>query len=201
MVCHGVEVAIVVGGGNFFKGASLVQAGMDHSRADYIGTLGAAMNTLTLQDFIEQVRVPARVQSVIAMARVAGPYILLHAICHLEKGRVVTFGVGADMLYFSADAISVQWVLETHCGEFLVAKNGIDGVYDSDPRMNPETRKLDLVTYSDALIRGLRVVDSTALTLYHDNGFKTRTFGTSEPSNVTTASLDERIGILVMAGN
>lgn len=200
-VRRGVEVAVVVGGGNFFRGASLAEAGMDRSRADYMGMLGTVMNALALQDFIEQAGVPARVQSAITMTQVAEPYIPLRAIRHLEKGRVVIFGAGAGMPFFSTDTVSAQRTLETHCDELLVAKNGVDGVYDDDPRTNPAAKKLDFVTYSDALAHELKVVDSTALALCRDNGLTTRIFGMSEPGNVTAALLGERIGTLVTADN
>lgn len=195
----GVQVAVVVGGGNFFRGAQLASAGMDRSRADYMGMLGTVMNALALQDFIEQSGVAARVQSAITMTQVAEPYIPLRAIRHLDKGRVVIFGAGAGMPFFSTDTVSAQRALETHCDELLVAKNGVDGVYDSDPRTNPDAKRLDFVTYSDALARELKVVDATALALCRDNGLTTRIFGMSEPGNVTAALMGERIGTLVTA--
>ena len=198
-VRRGVEVAVVVGGGNFFRGAELARAGMDRSRADYMGMLGTVMNALALQDFIEQSGVPARVQSAITMTQVAEPYIPLRAIRHMDKGRVVIFGAGAGMPFFSTDTVSAQRALETHCDEILVAKNGVDGVYDADPRTNPEARKLDHVTYSEALARELKVVDATALALCRDNGLTMRIFGMSEPGNVTAALLGEGIGTLVNA--
>ena len=198
-VRRGVEVAVVVGGGNFFRGAELARAGMDRSRADYMGMLGTVMNALALQDFIEQSGVPARVQCAITMTQVAEPYIPLRAIRHLDKGRVVIFGAGAGMPFFSTDTVSAQRALETHCDEILVAKNGVDGVYDADPRTNPESRKLDHVTYSEALARELKVVDATALALCRDNGLTMRIFGMSEPGNVTAALLGEGIGTLVNA--
>ena len=194
---QGVQVAVVVGGGNFFRGAELSQSGLDRSRADYMGMLGTVMNALALQDFIEQAGVPARVQSAISMQQVAEPYIPLRAIRHMEKGRVVVFGAGAGMPYFSTDTVSAQRALETHCDELLVAKNGVDGVYDDDPRTNPEAKKLDFVTYSDALKDGLKVLDAAAFAMARDNGLTMRVFGMGEPGNVTSALLGDRIGTLV----
>ncbi|MDC4232964.1 UMP kinase [Actinomyces sp. B33] len=198
-VRQGVEVAIVVGGGNFFRGAQLAKAGMDRARADYMGMLGTVMNALALQDFIEQAGAAARVQSAIQMTQVAEPYIPLRAIRHLEKGRVVIFGAGAGMPYFSTDTVSAQRALETHCDELLVAKNGVDGVYDDDPNRNPRARRFDELTYSEALTRDLKVIDATALALCRDNGLTTRIFGMSDPGNVTTALLGGTIGTLVTA--
>jgi UMP kinase len=161
--------------------------------------LGTVMNALALQDFIEQSGVPARVQSAIAMQQVAEPYIPLRAIRHLEKGRVVLFGAGAGLPYFSTDTVSAQRALETHCDELLVAKNGVDGVYDDDPRINPDAKKLDFVTYQDALSRGLKVVDAAAFALGQENGLTMRVFGMSEAGNVTAALRGEKIGTLVLS--
>ena len=164
----GVEIAVVVGGGNFFRGAELSERGMDRSRADYMGMLGTVMNALALQDFLEQAGAATRVQSAITMAQVAEPYLPLRAIRHLEKGRVVIFGAGAGLPFFSTDTVSAQRALEIHCDEVLVAKNGVDGVYSDDPRKNPDAKKLDSVTFQEALKQGLKVVDSTAFSLCMD---------------------------------
>ena len=194
---QGVHVGVVVGGGNFFRGAQLAKAGLERSRADYMGMLGTVMNALALQDFIEQAGVPARVQSAITMTQVAEPYIPLKAIRHLEKGRAVVFGAGAGLPYFSTDTVSAQRALEIHCDELLVAKNGVDGVYDDDPKTNPGARRFDTITYSEALTRDLKVIDATALALCRDNGLKTRIFGMGEEGNVTRALMGEQIGTLV----
>lgn len=196
-VARGVEVAIVVGGGNFFRGAELSQLGLDRARADYMGMLGTVMNCLALQDFLEQVGVTTRVQTAITMGQVAEPYIPLRAIRHLEKGRVVIFGAGAGMPYFSTDTVAVQRALETHCTEVLMGKNGVDGVYTADPRTDADARRLDTVTFNEALQRGLRVIDATAFSLCMDNGLPMRVFGMDEPGNVTRALLGEKIGTLV----
>ena len=193
----GVEIAIVVGGGNFFRGVDLSSRGLDRSRADYMGMLGTVMNCLALQDFCEKEGINTRVQSAITMGQVAEPYIPLRAIRHLEKGRVVIFGAGAGMPFFSTDTVSAQRALETHCEEVLVGKNGVDGVYTADPLVDPTAVKLAHVTYAEALRRGLRVVDAAAFSLCMDNGLSMRVFGMNTAGNVTRALLGEKIGTLV----
>ncbi|WP_194949056.1 UMP kinase [Actinomyces trachealis] len=196
-VTQGVQVAVVVGGGNFFRGAELSQRGMARARADYMGMLGTVMNALALQDFIEKAGVPARVQSAIAMTQVAEPYIPLKAIRHMEKGRAVVFGAGAGLPYFSTDTVSAQRALETHCDELLVGKNGVDGVYTADPRKDPNAQLLTHLTYERALADGLKVVDAAAFSLCRDNGLTMRVFGMGEGGNITRALLGEKIGTLV----
>jgi uridylate kinase len=192
-----VEVAIVVGGGNFFRGAELSQRGMDRGRADYMGMLGTVMNALALQDFIEKAGVPTRVQSAISMTQVAEPYIPRRAERHLEKGRVVIFGAGAGLPYFSTDTVAAQRALEIDAQVVLVAKNGVDGVYDDDPRTNSNAAKLEKVTYQEALVQGLKVVDSTAFSLCMDNGMPMVVFGMEPHGSVTKAIRGDRIGTLV----
>lgn len=196
-VAAGVECAIVVGGGNFFRGAELSQRGMDRRRADYMGMLGTVMNCLALQDFLEQKDVSTRVQTAIAMGQVAEPYLPLRAVRHLEKGRVVIFGAGAGMPYFSTDTVAVQRALEIGCHEVLMAKNGVDGVYSDDPRRNPEAKRLDHVTYQQALQDGLKVVDATAFSLCMDNSQPMMVFGMDEPGSITRAMRGDRIGTVV----
>lgn len=196
-MAQGVEVAIVVGGGNFFRGAELSERGMDRSRADYMGMLGTVMNALALQDFLEKAGVVTRVQTAIAMGQVAENYIPLRAIRHLEKGRAVIFGAGAGMPYFSTDTVAIQRALETKCDEVLVGKNGVDGVYTADPKVDPTATKLDRITFEDAIKRDLRVVDSTAFALCRDNGLVMRVFGMNEPGHVTQALLGENVGTIV----
>ncbi|HCX85076.1 MAG TPA: UMP kinase [Micrococcales bacterium] len=198
-VADGVQVAIVVGGGNFFRGAELSQRGMDRARADYMGMLGTVMNCLALQDFLEKAGVSTRVQTAIAMGQVAEPYIPLRAIRHMEKGRAVIFGAGAGMPYFSTDTVSIQRALEVHCDEVLVGKNGVDGVYTADPRLDPTAVKLDHLTFDEALQRDLKVLDATAFSLCRDNGMTMRVFGMSERGNVTRALRGESIGTVVTA--
>ena len=197
VVASGVEVAIVVGGGNFFRGAELQTRGMDRARADYMGMLGTVMNCLALQDFLEKEGIDTRVQSAITMGQVAEPYIPRRAIRHLEKGRVVIFGAGAGMPFFSTDTVSAQRALEIKCDAVLMSKNGVDGVYDSDPRTNPEATKFDKVTYQEALTKGLKVVDAAAFSLCMDNGLDMIVFGMEGPGNITRAVRGERIGTLV----
>lgn len=191
------EVSIVVGGGNFFRGAELSQHGMDRARADYMGMLGTVMNALALQDFLEQAGVSSRVQSAITMTQVAETYIPLRAIRHMEKGRVVIFGAGAGLPYFSTDTVAAQRALEIHADEVLVAKNGVDGVYTADPKIDDSAVKLERVSYSDALVQGLKVVDSTAFSLCMDNRMPMRVFGMEPEGNVTAAIRGEKLGTLV----
>lgn len=198
-VAKGVQVAIVVGGGNFFRGAQLQEQGMDRTRADYMGMLGTVMNCLALQDFLEDAGVDTRVQTAITMGQVAEPYIPRRAIRHLEKGRVVIFGAGAGMPFFSTDTVSAQRALEIKCDAVLMSKNGVDGVYDSDPRKNPDARKLESVTYEEALQQDLKVVDAAAFSLCRENKLPMLVFGMEGEGNVTRALLGESIGTLVHA--
>ncbi|GAA3336259.1 UMP kinase [Curtobacterium sp. C1] len=192
-----VEVAIVVGGGNFFRGAELSQRGMDRGRADYMGMLGTVMNALALQDFLEQAGAATRVQSAISMTQVAEPYIPRRAERHLEKGRIVIFGAGAGLPYFSTDTVAAQRALEIDAHEVLVAKNGVDGVYTADPKKDATAEKLHHVTYQDALLQGLKVVDATAFSLCMDNGMPMHVFGMEGEGNVAAAIRGERIGTVV----
>lgn len=194
-----VEVAIVVGGGNFFRGAELSQRGMDRARADYMGMLGTVMNALALQDFLQQAGVDTRVQSAIQMTQVAESYIPLRAIRHLEKGRVVVFGAGAGLPYFSTDTVSAQRALEIRADQVLFAKNGVDGVYTADPKKDPTATKIERIAYNDALVRGLKVVDSTAFSLCMDNALPMRIFGMDDIENITRAIQGAEIGTLVSA--
>ena len=191
------QVAVVVGGGNFFRGAELSQRGMDRRRADYMGMLGTVMNALALQDFLEQAGAEVRVQSAISMTQVAEPYIPLRAVRHLEKGRVVVFGAGAGVPYFSTDTVAAQRALEILADEVLVAKNGVDGVYTTDPKKDPQAKKYDKLSYQEALVQGLKVVDSTAFSLCMDNKMPMVVFGMEPAGNVTKAIVGKRIGTLV----
>jgi uridylate kinase len=191
------EIAIVVGGGNFFRGAELSQRGMDRGRADYMGMLGTVMNALALQDFLEQAGAATRVQSAISMTQVAEPYIPRRAERHLEKGRVVIFGAGAGLPYFSTDTVSAQRALEIGADVVLVAKNGVDGVYTGDPRTDPTATKIEEITYQEALVQGLKVVDSTAFSLCMDNAMPMVVFGMAPGGNLTKAIRGDRIGTLV----
>ena len=196
-----VEVAIVVGGGNFFRGAELSQRGMDRGRADYMGMLGTVMNALALQDFLEQAGAATRVQSAISMTQVAEPYIPRRAERHLEKGRVVIFGAGAGMPYFSTDTVSAQRALEIKADAVLMSKSGVDGVYSADPRTDPDARKFDELTFDDALRMGLKVVDAAALALCMENHLPMIVFGMEGEGNIARVLRGEKIGTLVHAAS
>ncbi len=196
----GVQIAVVTGGGNFFRGAELQERGMDRVRADYMGMLGIVMNCLALQDFLEKLGIETRVQTAITMGQVAEPYIPRRAIRHMEKGRVVIFGAGMGMPFFSTDTVAAQRALETKCEAVLMAKSGVDGVYSDDPRTNPAAVKLDEVTYADALQNGLRVADATAFALCMENKMPMIVFGMEPEGNILRAVQGERIGTLVSAG-
>ncbi|NYD42408.1 UMP kinase [Nocardioides panaciterrulae] len=193
----GVQVAIVVGGGNFFRGAELQQRGMERARADYMGMLGTVMNCLALQDFIEKHGVETRVQTAITMGQVAEPYIPRRAIRHLEKGRVVIFGAGAGMPFFSTDTVAAQRALETRCEVILMGKQGVDGVYDSDPHQNPAAVMFDALTYDEFLARGLKVADATSVSLARDNDLDMVFFNLSTAGTIGRAVTGEKIGTTV----
>jgi len=199
VVVSGVQVAIVVGGGNYFRGAELEEGGMDRGRADYIGMLGTVMNALALQDFCEKAGVQTRVQTAIAMGQVAEPYIPLRAIRHLEKGRIVIFGAGSGMPYFSTDTVAAQRALEMGADVLLMGKNGVDGVYDADPRSHPQATMFDELTYDQFLSKDLKVADATAVSLARDNGLSMRFFNLDVPGNIGRAAAGERIGTALHA--
>ena len=198
-IAEGVEVAIVVGGGNFFRGAELSQRGMDRARADYIGMLGTVMNCLALQDFCEKLGIETRVQSAITMGQVAEPYIPRKAIRHLEKGRVVIFGAGAGMPYFSTDTVSAQRALEIGADVVLMSKSGVDGVYSADPRTDPTAKKYEAITFDEALRLGLKVVDAAAFALCMENKLPMIVFGMDGEGNIARVLRGEKIGTLVHA--
>jgi uridylate kinase len=197
VVRSGTQVAIVVGGGNFFRGAELQQRGMERSRADYMGMLGTVMNCLALQDFLEKQGVETRVQTAITMGQVAEPYIPRRAIRHLEKGRVVIFGAGAGMPYFSTDTVAAQRALEIGAEVILMGKQGVDGVYDADPKVNPDAVKFDALTYDEFLSRGLKVADATSASLSRDNDITMVVFNLSEEGNIARVVQGEKIGTTV----
>ncbi|WP_328996924.1 UMP kinase [Kribbella sp. NBC_01245] len=199
VVRGGVQVAIVVGGGNFFRGAELQQRGMERNRADYMGMLGTVMNCLALQDFLEKLGIETRVQTAITMGQVAEPYIPRKADRHLSKGRVVIFGAGSGMPYFSTDTVAAQRALEIGAEALLMGKQGVDGVYDSDPKKNPDAVKFDGLSYDDFLARGLKVADATAISLARDNALPIVIFGLEE-GNIARVIRGEKIGTIVSAG-
>jgi uridylate kinase len=193
----GVQVAIVVGGGNYFRGAELSQRGMDRSRADYMGMLGTVMNCLALQDFLEKEGVQTRVQTAITMGQVAEPYIPLRAIRHLEKGRVVIFGAGAGMPFFTTDTVSAQRALEIGAEALLLAKSGVDGVYSADPKKDSAATKYDTITYDEVLSKSLAVADAAAFALCRENKLPIVIFDLMENGNIARAVRGEVIGTLV----
>jgi uridylate kinase len=199
VVSSGVQVAIVVGGGNFFRGAEIAQRGMDRARADYMGMLGTVMNCLALQDLLEKEGVDTRVQTAITMGQVAEPYIPRRAMRHLDKGRVVIFGAGAGMPFFSTDTVAAQRALEIGCQALLMAKS-IDGVYDDDPNKNPDAVKFDQVSYSEVLSKDLKVADAAAFSLCMDNNLPIIVFALQEDGNIARAVRGEKIGTLVSNG-
>ncbi len=196
----GVQIAVVTGGGNFFRGAELQQRGMDRVRADYMGMLGIVMNCLALQDFLEKLGVETRVQTAITMGQVAEPYVPRRAIRHMEKGRVVIFGAGMGMPFFSTDTVAVQRALESRCDVVLVAKSGVDGVYSADPKHDPTATKFDELSYDEAMSRGLRIMDQTAFALCGENKLPMIVFGMEPEGNILRVVQGEKIGTLVSAG-
>lgn len=196
IVRTGVQVAVVVGGGNMFRGAALSARGMDRPRADYMGMLGTVINCLALQDFLEKEGIDTRVQTAIAMGQVAEPYIPRRAIRHLEKGRVVIFGAGLGAPFFSTDTTAAQRALEIGAEAVLKATQ-VDGVYDSDPRSNPDAVKFDALTYSEVLARGLKVMDATAISLCMDNDLPIVVFDLLTDGNISKAVRGEKIGTTV----
>lgn len=193
----GVQVAVVVGGGNFFRGAELQQHGMQRDRADYMGMLGTVMNCLALQDFCEKAGVDTRVQTAITMGQVAEPYIPRKAERHMEKGRVVIFGAGSGMPYFSTDTVAAQRALEIGADALLMGKQGVDGVYDSDPKTNPNAHKFDELTYDEFLSRDLKVADATAVAMARDNDLTMVFFNLEMPGNISRVINGEDIGTTV----
>ncbi|MEV6109793.1 UMP kinase [Streptomyces sp. NPDC051940] len=197
VVRDGAEIAVVIGGGNFFRGAELQQRGMDRARSDYMGMLGTVMNCLALQDFLEKEGTDSRVQTAITMGQVAEPYIPLRAVRHLQKGRVVIFGAGMGMPYFSTDTTAAQRALEIDAEMLLMGKNGVDGVYDSDPRTNRDAVRFDALEYSEVITRDLKVADATAITLCRDNKLPILVFELLAEGNIARAVKGEKIGTLV----
>src|SRR6187200_2835543 len=197
VVKSGAQMAVVIGGGNFFRGAELHDRGMDRARADYMGMLGTVMNCLALQDFLEKQGVETRVQTAIAMGQVAEPYIPRRAMRHLDKGRVVIFGAGAGMPYFSTDTVAAQRALEIGAQVLLMGKKGVDGVYDADPAKHPDAVRYDQLSYDEFLARGLKVADATAISLCRDNRLPIVVFNMTEHGNIARAVHGEKIGTII----
>jgi len=199
VVRTGVQVAVVVGGGNFFRGAELQHRGMERDRADYMGMLGTVMNCLALQDFLEKEGVQTRVQTAITMGQIAEPYIPRRAERHLEKGRVVIFGAGSGMPYFSTDTVAAQRALEISADVLLMGKQGVDGVYNADPHEDPDAAKFDELTYDDYLARNLKVADATAVSMARDYKLPMIFFSLDTDGTIVRVVAGERIGTTVHA--
>ena len=193
----GLEVVVVVGGGNLWRGLAGSSKGMDRTTADYMGMLATVMNSLALQDALENCGVDTRVQTAIEMRQVAEPYIRRRAIRHLEKGRVVIFAAGTGNPYFSTDTTAALRAAEVEADVILMAKKNIDGVYDSDPRYNPKAKKFEELEYLEVLQRGLGVMDSTATSLCMDNNIPLIVFNIDKPGNILQAALGKNIGTIV----
>jgi uridylate kinase len=194
---RGVEVAIVVGAGNIYRGMSGAAAGMDRATADYMGMLATILNALPLQDALEKVGVHTRVQSAITVAELAEPYIRRRAMRHLEKGRIVIFAAGTGNPFFTTDTAAALRAVEIHAEAILMAKNGVEGVFTADPRTDPDAEFIDEISHMDALQRRLRVMDSTALTLCMENRLPLYVFNMDDERNIDRIVCGERVGTLV----
>ena len=197
VVRGGTQIGIVVGGGNYFRGAELQQRGMDRARADYMGMLGTVMNCLALQDFLEKEGIDTRVQTAITMGQVAEPYIPRRAIRHLEKGRVVMFGAGAGMPFFTTDTVAAQRALEVSAEALLLAKSGVDGVYSADPKKDPSAVKYQTVSFDDVLSKSLAVADAAAFSLCRENKLPIVVFDLKNKGNIARAVRGDSVGTLV----
>src|SRR5436305_2971525 len=194
---RGVEMAIVVGAGNIYRGLKGAAAGMDRATADYMGMLATVLNALTLQDALESIGVHTRVQSAITISEVAEPYIRRRAMRHLEKGRVVIFAAGTGNPFFTTDTAAALRALEVRAEAILMAKNHVEGVYDADPRVNPDAKFIPEITHRDALQQGLQIMDSTALSLCMDNSLPIYVFNMDDEANIQRIVSGDRVGTLV----
>ena len=193
----GVEIAIVVGGGNFIRGKTVADIGIDRVQGDYMGMLATIINALAIQSALEGVGVDTRVQTSIEMEKVAEPFIQRRAIRHLEKGRVVIFGGGTGSPYFSTDTTAALRASEIKADVILMAKNGVDGVYSADPKKDPNATRYEHLTYMDLLSKGLAVMDSTATSMCMDNNMELMVFNMNEPGNIVRAMKGEKIGTII----
>src|SRR5215218_1797639 len=194
---RGVEIAIVVGGGNIYRGLAGTASGMDRATGDYMGMLATVLNALALQDALEKEGAFTRVQSAITISEVAEPYIRRRAMRHLEKGRIVIFAAGTGNPFFTTDTAAALRALEIHAEAILMAKNGVEGVYTADPRRDPDAEFLPEISARDALNRGLKVMDSTALSLCMDNHLPIYVFNMGDEANIDRIVSGERVGTLV----
>ena len=192
----GVQIGLVIGGGNIFRGVAASAQGMDRASSDYMGMLATCINALALQDALEKVKVPTRVQSAIEMAEIAEPYIRRRAIRHLEKGRIVIFGAGTGNPYFTTDTAASLRAMEINA-EVLMKATKVDGIYDKDPTKNNDAKKYDKISYIDVLKQGLQVMESTAIFLCMDNKLPIMTFDLAKQGNILKAVTGENIGTLV----
>ena len=193
----GIEMAVVVGAGNIYRGLEGAAQGMDRATADYMGMLATVLNALTLQDALERLGTYTRVMSAIEVTEVAEPYIRRRAMRHLEKGRVVIFAAGTGNPFFTTDTAAALRALEIHAEAILMAKHGVEGVYDADPATNPDAEFLSELTHMEAIEKGLRVMDSTALSLCMDNGLPIHVFNMEDPRNIDRIVRGERVGTIV----
>ena len=194
---QGVQLAIVVGGGNIIRGKDMAELGVKRTQGDYMGMLGTVINALAVQNALEQIGVQTRVQTAVEMQKVAEPFILRRAVRHLEKGRIVIFGAGTGSPYFSTDTTAALRASEIDADVILMAKNGVDGVYDSDPKKNPDAKKYDKLNYMDVLNEGLQVMDSTAISMCMDNDIDLVVFNMNEPGNIVKAVNQQVNGTLI----
>jgi uridylate kinase len=194
---RGVEIAVVVGGGNIYRGLAGAAAGMDRATGDYMGMLATVLNALALQDALEKLGAHTRVQTAIPISEVAEPYIRRRAIRHLEKGRVVIFAAGTGNPFFTTDTAAALRALEIHAEAILMAKNGVEGVYDADPRQTPEAQFIPEITHRQAIEQRLAVMDSTALSLCMDNGLPIHVFNLDDERNIDRIVCGERVGTVV----
>jgi uridylate kinase len=194
---RGVEMAVVVGGGNIYRGLAGAAAGMDRATGDYMGMLATVLNALALQDALEKLGAHTRVQSAIEISEVAEPYIRRRAMRHLEKGRIVIFAAGTGNPFFTTDTAAALRALEIHAEAILMAKNGVEGVYDADPRTSPEAKFLPEITHREAIERRLAVMDSTALSLCMDNGLPIHVFNMDDEENIDRIVSGQRVGTVV----
>ena len=197
VVSHGVEVAIVVGGGNFIRGKMAVELGMDRTQGDYMGMLATIINALAIQSTLEGAGVDTRVQTSLNMPEVAEPFIQRRAVRHLEKGRVVIFGGGTGLPFFSTDTTAALRAREIKADVILMAKNGVDGVYSADPKKDPSATRFDELTYMDLLEKGLQVMDSTATSMCMDNHMQIMVFNMNQKGNIVKACMGEKIGTVI----
>ena len=195
---QGLELALVVGAGNIFRGMAGAASGMDRATADYMGMIATVLNALAFQDALEKLGVPTRVQSALTISEVAEPYIRRRAMRHLEKGRVVIFAAGTGNPFFTTDTAAALRAAEIHADAILMAKNGVDGVFDDDPRTNPDAVLIDRISHMEAVSRGLKVMDATALTLCMENRLPIRVFNLDDEANIERIVSGKALGTLVI---